>query len=144
MEYLGLLLMTSSQLVIFNPFPCYGSKDQYFFIDGYCPTNYQGIERIVGNGTASLMMTFNDDGPVTGSNGLLELDPANNNCPIGFQEFQFLIYPESPFFNIILSILQNDLTITEETFLESVFSLLELLVRRPTFYPCGNNCPGGQ
>ena len=52
-------------------------------VDGYCPTNFAKM------GQLSLIpnIEFNDEGPVIGQNGLLELDPENNFCSCGASQF---------------------------------------------------------
>ena len=114
---------------------------------GYCPTNYQELE-IIADPTSpfelSARMKFTGDGPVTSLNGLLELDPANNNCKIALKEAQFLIYPESPFLQLFYSLMTESQTLSGVD-VRDVFPLLApSLVRRTPFFSCGNNCPGGR
>ena len=65
------------------------NSSQYFTNTGvnevvsatYCPTNSIGAtENFVGDEFVGFTFTFNDGGPVFGSNGEYELDPENNQC----------------------------------------------------------------
>ena len=128
----------------------------------------------------SVTMKFNENGPVFGPNGLLELDTTNQNCPIGFNEVRyrqgpgnleevFSVLAAGPTVILVVNSTLSFINTLEvgnwqtncfqnihfSTFyiiyfclaLDLVFDsflVLELSIRRPSFYSCGNNCPGGR
>ena len=57
--------------------PKYTTSD--LTLPGYCPTNFASFE--VNPETGLTEIAFNDQGPVYGPNGQLELDPENGYCP---------------------------------------------------------------
>ena len=96
-------------------------------------------------------MKFNNAGPVFGSNGLLELDSQNTQkCPVGFNEVRLLRGRNSITEEVLLTFANTSLpqfvpTVTSLLLLEvPIQSIFELSVRRPCFYSCRNNCPGGK
>ena len=93
--------------------------DDILSVDGYCPTNFakMGVYFLWQN------IEFNDEGPVFSQNGLLELDPQNNLCSCGKSQFDDDITGNN-----------CSLPVGE----------LDYIVRRPAFYVCKNNCPGGK
>ena len=90
-------------------------------VDGYCPTNYNNSQVKVNE---SVTMVFDENGPVFGPNGLLELDSSNQNCPIGFNEVRYRQGPGN--LEEVLSVLaagQTTLLVVNTTL--SVISSLE-------------------
>ena len=64
-------------------------------LPGYCPTNFVGVEKDPEtNGTT---IVYNDQGPVYGPNGQVELDPENSLCPKLVNIHLNICFPDTSF-----------------------------------------------